>query len=221
MSRASPRISLVHATPVAVEPVVGAFRRLWPEADVYNLLEDSLAPDLDRAGALDDAMTDRFMRLGRYAADCGADGILFTCSAFGACIEAVADALKPMPVLKPNEAMFAEALDAGTKVGMLATFQPSVPSMEREFKEMAAAAGSSAELTAVFVPGAMQALLSGDAVTHNALIADAVDGLGEVDVLLLAQFSMAQARDQVQAKTSAPILTSPESAVRALQVALV
>ena len=95
-----PRISLIHATPVAVDPVVAAFRANWPEAEVYNLLEDSLAPDLDSAGELDDAMTARFLRLGRYAADCGADGILFTCSAFGASIEAVAQALKPMPVLK-------------------------------------------------------------------------------------------------------------------------
>ena len=125
-----------------------------------------------------------------------------------------------MPVLKPNEAMFSEALNAGSKVGMIATFQPSVPSMEREFREMAADAGSDAELTAVCVPDAMQALLSGDAGTHNALIAAAVDGLGDVDVLLLAQFSMAQARDAVQAKTNAPILTSPESAVRALQAVL-
>lgn len=215
-----PRISLIHATPVAVEPVVAAFRAHWPEADVYNLLEDSLAPDLDRAGKLDDAMSARFLRLGRYAADCGADAILFTCSAFGTCIEAVAAELKPMPVLKPNEAMFAEALDTGTKVGMIATFQPSVPSMEREFRDMAASAGSAAELTAVCVPDAMQALLSGDAETHNRLISEAVEGLGDQDVILLAQFSMAQARDAVATKTDAPILTSPESAVRALQAAL-
>jgi len=220
MNNAPARISLIHATPVAVEPVVGAFRRLWPEADVYNLLEDSLAPDLDRAGALDDAMTERFLRLGRYAADCGADGILFTCSAFGTCIEAVAEALKPTPVLKPNEAMFADALKAGKRVGMIATFQPSVPSMEREFRDMAAAAGSDAVLKAVYAADAMQALLAGDAQAHNRLIADAVAEVGEVDVLLLAQFSMAQARDAVRAKTDAPILTSPESAVRALQAAL-
>lgn len=221
MNPDTPRISLIHATPVAVEPVVAAFRALWPEADVYNLLEDSLAPDLDRAGKLDEAMTERFLRLGRYAADCGADGILFTCSAFGACIESVATELKAMPVLKPNEAMFADALKAGTKVGMIATFQPSVPSMAREFEAMAMAAGSNAMLTTVCVPDAMQALLTGDAATHNRLIADAVTELGDPDVLLLAQFSMAQARDAVAAKTAAPILTSPESAVRALQAALI
>ncbi|MEK9722379.1 MAG: hypothetical protein VW405_02690 [Rhodospirillaceae bacterium] len=96
------RIALIHATPVAIPPVADAFARLWPDAEVCNLLEDSLSADLQRAGELDDAMTERFRRLARYVADCGADGILFTCSAFGVPIEAAARDLAPMTVLKPN-----------------------------------------------------------------------------------------------------------------------
>src|SRR5439155_1015726 len=62
----------------------------------------------------------------------GVDTILYTCSAFGEAIDAVARAT-PMPVLKPNEAMFAEALHLGTHIGLLATFQPSIPALEQEF----------------------------------------------------------------------------------------
>jgi hypothetical protein len=42
MSKRSRRVALIHATPVAVNPVMEAFLRLWPEAEPYNLLEDSL-----------------------------------------------------------------------------------------------------------------------------------------------------------------------------------
>ena len=55
-----------------------------------NLLDDSLAPDLARDGRLTPAMTERFLGLARYARSTGADAILFTCSAFGPCIEACA-----------------------------------------------------------------------------------------------------------------------------------
>ena len=75
------RIALVHAGAVSIPPIELAFQQLWPEAQIMNLLDDSLF--LDRgAGALPPAMTERFVTLGRYAAASGADGILFTCSAF-------------------------------------------------------------------------------------------------------------------------------------------
>jgi hypothetical protein len=53
-------------------------------------------------------MHERFQRLAQYAVDTGAQGILFTCSAFGPCIEAVARRHAGIPVLKPNEAMVEE-----------------------------------------------------------------------------------------------------------------
>ena len=66
---------------------------------------------------------------------------------------------------------------------------------------MAAEAGSTAKLVTACVPDAMAALRDGDAETHNRLVAGAVDQLGDVDVLLLAQFSTAQARPAVAAKS--------------------
>ncbi len=217
MNDRAPRIALIHATPVAIAPVMHAFEQFWPEAEVYNLLEDSLATDLKRAGELDNVMVDRFRHLAAYNADCGADGILFTCSAFGRAIEAAARDLAPMPVLKPNQAMFDEALRAGTRIGMVATFAPSVPSMEQEFAAMAAAAGSDARLETACVPDAMAALGAGNAATHNRIVAEAAAGFADHDVILLAQFSTAQAIDAVKQVVSVPVLTSPESAVNLLK----
>ena len=212
-----PRISLIHATPVAIEPVVAAFKSDWPDAAVFNLLEDSLSADVQAAGKIDDVMVARFRHLADYAVDTGADAILFTCSAFGTAIEAAAAAHPDRPVLKPNEAMFEEALSMGEWIGMIATFEPSIPSMTREFEEMAAAYGSAAKIATVCVPDAMAALSQGDSGTHNRLVAEAVDQLADTDALMLAQFSTAQARDAVSSRYDKPILTSPASAVRKLR----
>ena len=38
----SPRIVLLHATPVAMEPIQRAFVEKWPEAETVNLLDDAL-----------------------------------------------------------------------------------------------------------------------------------------------------------------------------------
>ena len=127
------RIALIHALRHSPPPVEAAFARLWPEATLMNLLDDSLSADLARDGALTPRMTERFLPLARYAAGTGAAGILFTCSAFGPCIEAVARDLAPMPVLKPNEAMIEEAAAVGGTIGLLATFAQTLDTMPPEF----------------------------------------------------------------------------------------
>ncbi len=211
-----PRIVLIHATPVAIAPVTAAFASHWPAADVVNLLEDSLSRDRSADDGLTAAMTARIRTLADYARGIGADGILFTCSAFGAVIEAAA-AASPVPVLKPNEAMFDEALAAGRRIGMLATFGPSVAGMEAEFREAAAAKGSAARVETVLVEAAMTALRDGDEATHNRLLAEAAPQLAGCDALMLAHFSTSRAEREVAARLPCPILTSPTSAVRALR----
>src|SRR3954463_22506 len=165
-----PRIALIHALKHSIAPIEAAFAMLWPEARLMNLLDDSLSADLARDGALNDAMTERFLALGDYAAATGAHGILFTCSAFGPCIEAVARAHAPMPVLKPNEAMIEQAAAQGRRIGLLATFAPTLVSMPPEFPQHL-------EVVPKLAAGALAALDRGDRDEHDRLVAEAARGL--------------------------------------------
>src|SRR5207244_3822952 len=90
------RITLIHALKHSIVPIEASFAKLWPEARLMNLLDDSLSADLARDGGLSDTMTERFLNLGRYATSSGSDAILFTCSAFGPCIEPIALAQERM-----------------------------------------------------------------------------------------------------------------------------
>lgn len=204
------RITLIHALKHSIAPIEVAFGRLWPDASLMNLLDDSLSRDLARDGALTPGMTERFLSLGRYARGTGADGILFTCSAFGPCIEAVARELAPIPVLKPNEAMIEDAVAMGGRIGLLATFGPTLESMPPEFP-----AGTRIERS--LADGALAALDRGDAAEHDRLAAAAAERIKACDVIALAQFSLARAADAVHAATGRPVLTTPDSAVRKLK----
>jgi Asp/Glu/hydantoin racemase len=208
----NPRIVLLHATPVAMEPVQTAFASLWPEAETVNLLDDSLSGDRARDPDLTPAMIDRFVALGRYGASLDAAGLLITCSAFGPAIDRLAAEIT-LPVLKPNEAMFEAAIANGNRIGMLATFAPSVVTMAAEFTEYAQRAGSAAQLTTVVVDGAMAALRQGDAATHNRLLADHAADLGDVDTIMLAHFSTSRAAEAVSTAVSVPVLSAPSAAV--------
>jgi Asp/Glu/hydantoin racemase len=210
------RIALIHALKHSIPAIENAFARLWPEARLANILDDSLSADLARDGALTSAMHDRFLTLARYAASCGADGILFTCSAFGPCIEACARDLAPLPVLKPNEAMIEEAVAlAGPngRVGLLATFAPTLTSMPAEFGAVAP------DLTLVpcLAEGALAAMDRGDLDGHDRAAARAAATLAGVDAIALGQFSLARANTLVAAASGRPVLTTPDSAVRKIR----
>lgn len=206
------RIALIHALRHSPPPVEAAFARLWPEAALMNLLDDSLSADLARDGALAPRMTERFLALARYAAGTGAAGILFTCSAFGPCIEAVAADLAPMPVLKPNEAMIEEAAAAGGTIGLLATFGPTLDTVPPEFP-------AGVRVVPKLAEGALAALDRGDADGHDRSAAEAARGFAAAgcDAVALAQFSLARAAPAVAAATGLPVLTTPDSAVRKLR----
>jgi hypothetical protein len=222
----APRIALIHATPLAIEPVNTSFKKLWPEASLQNILDDSLSKDHAAACYLTANMVERFIDLAQYAKRAGCHGVLFTCSAFGEAIEAAAKAVA-MPTLKPNEAMFDDALrtaltahqnDAEVlNIGLVATFAASIVSMSEEFNALTAGLEREVKLHSLFVPNAMDALAQGHAEAHHRLIAEGVLTMPACDVIMLAQFSMAAAQTLAQTKTNTTILTSPECAVLALQ----
>jgi aspartate/glutamate racemase len=207
-----PRIALVHAVYAAMKPIESAFARHWPEAVRANLVDDTLAPDLERDGRLTDAMVARIRRLAEHGVSIGAQGVLFTCSAFGDAIAAAATAL-PVPVLKPNEPMFDAAIGSGRALGMIATFAPAVQPMEEEFRALARARGSDATLQTVCVPEAMQAARAGDVAAHDRLVARAAPALAHCDAILLAHFSTATALAAVREAVACPVFSAPDAAV--------
>ncbi len=211
------RIALIHAVTVAMAPVHEAFAKLWPKAEYTDLLDTALAVDRERDGELTQAMSRRIGVLAEYAAGTGAAGILFTCSAFGEAIEAAAAARSPLPVLKPNEAMFDAALKAGKRIGMLATFQPAVAGMEDEFRALAALRGSPATIETICVEGAMQALKTGDGAMHDRILAAAAPKLSRCDAVVLAHFSTARAEEAVRDHLSCPVLSAPSAAVNRIK----
>jgi Asp/Glu/hydantoin racemase len=221
---APPRIALVHALRDSVAPILGAFAHDWPEAQTFNLLDDSLSAAVAAAGCLTTPIVDRFLALGRYAAAAqvggrGTDAILFTCSAFGPAIEAV-QADQSIPVLKPNEAAFAAALGRGRRIGLLVTFGPSLEPLTAELRDMAARRGATCDVRGVLVPGALQALQAGRPAEHDAAIAAAAAALADLDVVVLGQFSMARARQAMDAALRARVLATPECAVQQLRAML-
>lgn len=210
------RIVLIHAVKMAIDPITASFQSHWPEAELVNLLDDSLSKDRAASKQLNKNMIDRFSCLGKYAVSIKADGILFTCSAFGPAIEAVAQE-HTIPILKPNEAMFAMASKIGGKIGMLVTFKNSIQSMTQEFEHMVDNNEAKVVLRTQLVEDAMELLNQGNIESHNELLVKHAKTMDDCNAIMLAQFSMAIAYDAINKQINVPILTAPDAAVKLLK----
>ncbi|MDA0787377.1 MAG: aspartate/glutamate racemase family protein [Proteobacteria bacterium] len=214
-----PNIVLFHVHKDAMNAAVTAFERDWPEARISNLLEDGLFQWVNEAGGVVPEMYDAFQRLTDYAVGRGADGILYSCSAFRECIDACIGAFD-IPMLKPNDAMIEAALDVGDRIAVLATVGPTITSISAEIEEMAQAAGRDVTLTSHMVDGAFEAMAAGDGGTHDRLVANAAAEIRDADVIVLAQFTLARAVPAVAAVTDIPVLNSPGAAVAKMRALL-
>jgi Asp/Glu/hydantoin racemase len=208
----APHIFLFSVHKDAMDAAVRAFAADWPEARISNLLDDSLFAWIREAGGVVPEMYDVFRNLTHHMAGRGADGILFTCSAFRQVIDACIREFD-LPILKPNDAMIDKALDAGQRIAVMATVGPTIPSISVEIAEMAAPRGRQVELVPYVVDDAFDALAGGDAAKHDRLVAERARDIRDCDAIVLAQFTLARAVPAVQAVNKTPIFNSPGAAV--------
>jgi len=212
----SPNIVLFHVHKDAMEAAVRAFAEDWPEARISNILEDGLFQWVRETGGVVPEMYGAFQTLTRYAVERGAEGILYSCSAFGECIDACI-AEFGLPMLKPNDAMIEKALVHGPRIAVVATVAATIPTISVEIENMAAERGQAVELVPYVVDGAFDALAAGNATLHDLKVAEVAEKIENCDVIALAQFTLSRAAPAVEMVTNIPVLNSPGAAVAKLR----
>jgi Asp/Glu/hydantoin racemase len=110
------------------------------------------------------------------------------------------------------------AVQMGSKIGVVATLWTTLESTSDLVLRRAALARREIGLTSRLCEGAFDALMSGNPNVHDESVARALKELSrQVDVILLAQASMARVANQLSDKDKkVPILTSPELAMQYL-----
>jgi Asp/Glu/hydantoin racemase len=197
-------LTLLHTSPVHV-PVFDALRDAdHPGLELRHVVREEL---LVRAGAEGpEAVTDEVRELLVAVVADGADAVLCTCSTLGAVAEGLA-ADVGVPVLRVDRPMAARAVAEGRRIAVVATvrstFGPTLDLVEEEARR----AGRAVDVRTVFVEGAWELFLAGDRDGYLALVATAIDGIAEADVIVLAQASLTDAAER--SHTALPVLSSP------------
>ncbi len=181
---------------------------------VFNIVDDSLIKNTISRNALTPDTSRRVVDYVGSAEAAGADFILVTCSSIGAAVETAAE-LTQVPVLRVDQPMVDEAVNLGSKIGVIATLSTTLGPTSQLVKRRAEVANKGVEITSMLCEGAFEALMAGHSEIHDQKVAKALRELANlVDVILLAQASMARVVNQLtEEEKKVPILASPEIAI--------
>jgi Asp/Glu/hydantoin racemase len=222
MSQTKRSVAFIHTSPAAIGPLMQFYAEAAPELQITNLLDDGLlrllaAGDAARARR-------RLAQMIRSAAeDYAPELALITCSSVP---REMADSLArdfAMPVLKIDYPLARRAVAAGRRVGVAATFPPTLVPTSKLLTDAAAEAGVELEIVQEVAPEAYTALLANDTATHDRLLLEVVERLQERDVavVVLAQVSMARVLPLLEGRARVPVLTSLHTSLEAIREALI
>lgn len=221
MTETKRSVAFIHTSPAAIGPLMQFYAAAAPELEVTNLLDDGLLRLL-AAGRGEDVRR-RLAEMLRAAAETYAPELsMVTCSSVS---KEMTDSLArdfDFPVLKIDYPMARRAVRAGRRIGVAATFAPTLVPTSRLLREAAEESGAEIEIVEEVAPEAYKALLAGDAATHDALLSAAVESLQKRDVsaVVLAQVSMARALPLLERGARVPVLTSLHTSLEAIREAL-
>lgn len=211
------RIAFIHTVTALIPLVRELCAELVPDADPFNIVDESLLQNTIRAGRLERVTYRRLAAYVMSARDAGAEAIMVTCSSIGPAVE-VTRGLVDVPVLRIDEPMADAAVRIGRRIGVAATLSTTLEPTSALLKARAAAAGAEIELVPALAEGSFPAVMAGDTARHDELVRTSLRELGaRCDVIVLSQASMARVVDTLaSAERPVPILSSPRLGIERL-----
>jgi Asp/Glu/hydantoin racemase len=215
------RIAFIH-TVSSLPPVFkGLCTELIPEADAFHVVDESLLQDTIRSGEITKATARRLLGHLISTQEAGAEMAMVTCSSIGPAVD-WSRCFVDIPVYRVDESMAELAVRTGKRIGVAATLRTTLDPTLTLVREKAASLGTVIQIIPKLCAGAFEAITGGDTTRHDAIVRDCLQELiGQSDVIVLAQASMARVVDSIPgAERPIPILSSPRLAVKLLASSL-
>ena len=193
-------------------------KQLGEDVEMFSLQDPSILADVRAAGYVTAAPAARLIGMYMKAVEEGVDAMLNLCSSVGE----AADAFQPaaryigVPVVRIDEEMCREAARLGSRVGVLATLATTLEPTKNTILRTAREMGKHVEL----VDGLVDAF-NLDQEQFRALLIGAAEKIADqVDVIVLAQGSMAYVEQDIENAVGKPTLSSPRFGAIELKKAL-
>lgn len=216
------KVGLIYTstTPELIELVEQEVKKqLGDEAELFSLQDPSILADVRAAGYVTTAPAARLIGMYMKAAEEGCEAMLNLCSSVGEvadCAQSVAKFIG-VPIVRVDEEMCREAVRLGKRVGVMATLPTTLEPTKGTVARVAREMGRHVDLVDCLVDGAFGL----DQDQFKRRLTDAArEIIDQVDVIVLAQGSMAYAEEHLRGVFGKPFLGSPRFGAAELKKAL-
>jgi Asp/Glu/hydantoin racemase len=210
------RIGMLHTSMVFinVEPVFkNLFGELMPDVEIVDFIDSDVLAAVNRDGCILPSSVNRMVHMAQAAESSEVDLIFSACSSLGPAIDEARKSVQT-PIIKIDDAMAALAVQKGTRIGVLATVPTTLDPTADLIQQRADEVGKQIEIHKHLCEGAFQTLMSGDRDKHDQMVLEGAKVLApKVDVLVLAQASMARLAPMLSEQIGLEVLSSPRLAV--------
>lgn len=196
--------AVIHATTMAIKPIEKAFQDTFSGIKLLHLVDTGLVPMIKEQGKLTPAIIRRFARLLESAEESGVDCIQLTCSAFNN-VTAILQPLCTAKLFRSDEGMLDQALEY-ERIGLISTMKETPPALISYLEEKR----PGIQVKSLVNDQAFQLMLRGETAEHDRLVIDMISSMVDVDVIVLAQYSLAHLEKAVAVQV--PVLTGPKAA---------
>lgn len=208
------KLAIIHTSSATIEPLRQLAAELLPGVFVMNWLDDSILPELIASDGDLSLVRNRWTHYAQFAIQGGASVVLSACSSVGELADEIRQQVK-VPVLRIDRPMAEEAVRRADRIGVIATVSATLGPTTRLLQSTADANYKEIEIAPLLVTGAYAELMAGHLEIHNRLLIEAIGNLSaEVQLILLAQASMARVIPDLPANMQNRILTSPRSGMQ-------
>ena len=207
------KLAIIHTTSATVDTMKALASEILPGSELVNFVDDSILPQLGQNGGDLTEVEERLVHYARFAEQVGADVILEACSSVGEVVARMQSAVS-IPVVRIDESMAEQAVQRGTRLGVAATLQTTLQPTTRLLHAKAKQLGKQVEITPLLIEGAFQKLMAGDRDGHDNLLVETLQELAQsMEVVVLAQASMARVLPRLSAADREKVMVSPRLAM--------
>lgn len=190
------------------------FSEMMPDYQVCHIADDSLIQEVIEAGRVTECVRRRMMCYFQAAAELKPCVIVSACSSVGEVAEE-ADKMLKVPVIRIDHAMIQKALQEGKRIGVIASLETTIVPTISSIQHLAAENNRKVEIVGKVAEGAYAANCQGNTELHDSLVTEAARSIkNDVDVLILAQGSMARMEMPLRNITGLSVYSSPGLCVK-------